>query len=465
MALSSPRGGREGALSVMKEINLSDHFTYKKLLLFAMPTIGMILISITYDVVDGYFTSNFIGKTAFSAVNIVYPFQLLLSIVGYMFGTGGSALIASQLGNGNPEKANRYFTMIVRVALVVGVVLAVLGMIFLPWVAKLIGATPEILDYGLPYGYTLFAFLPIMIVGYAFQSLLITAEKPHFGFFLSIANLISNLVFDYLFIVHFQWGMVGAAAATGIGACLNGIVPLIYFSRPNSSTLRFVKCKTELKPLLRACSNGASEMVNDMATSFIFVLYNYQLLRLIGEDGVAAYGVIIFVEGIFASFFYGFAMEATTVVGYHFGAKNYSELKSLLKKGNVLNFGFGILMALLCVVCAPIVAQVFVGYDEKVYRLSVHAMQLYSLTFLFQGFNEYSSAYFTGLNNGKVSAIIAFSKSFLIQTAAIMLLPIFFGLEGLWVSQAVAEFAASLVGVYFYITHRWEYTGRGKSEK
>jgi Na+-driven multidrug efflux pump len=297
-----------------------------------------------------------------------------------------------------------------------------------------------------------------MIVGYAFQSLLITAEKPHFGFFLSIANLISNLIFDYLFIVHFKWGMVGAAAATGIGACLNGIVPLIYFSRPNSSTLRFVKCKTELKPLLRACSNGASEMVNDMATSFIFVLYNYQLLRLIGEDGVAAYGVIIFVEGIFASFFYGFAIEATTVVGYHFGAKNYSELKSLLKKGNVLNFGFGILMTLLCVVCAPIVAQVFVGYDEKVYRLSVHAMQLYSLTFLFQGFNEYSSAYFTGLNNGKVSAIIAFSKSFLIQTAAIMLLPIFFGLEGLWVSQAVAEFAASLVGVYFYITHRWEYT-------
>ena len=214
-----------------------------------------------------------------------------------------------------------------------------------------------------------------------------------------------------------------------------------------------------MKPLLKACSNGASEMVNDMATSFIFVLYNYQLLRLIGEDGVAAYGVIIFVEGIFASFFYGFAMEATTVVGYNFGAKNYPELKSLLKKGNVLNFGFGILMTLLCIVCAPIVAQIYVGYDEKVYRLSVYAMQMYSLTFLFQGFNEYSSAYFTGLNNGKVSAIIAFSKSFLIQTAAILILPIFFGIDGLWISQAVAEFAAATIGLYFYITHRHEYTG------
>ena len=234
---------------------------------------------------------------------------------------------------------------------------------------------------------------------------------------------------------------------------------MIYFSRPNSSTLRFVKCKAELKPLLRACSNGASEMVNDMATSFIFVLYNYQLLRLIGEDGVAAYGVIIFVEGIFASFFYGFAMEATTVVGYNFGAKNYPELKSLLKKGNVLNFGFGILMTLLCIVCAPIVAQIYVGYDEKVCRLSIYAMQMYSLTFLFQGFNEYSSAYFTGLNNGKVSAIIAFSKSFLIQTAAILILPIFFGLDGLWLSQAVAEFAAAIIWLYFYITHRHEYTG------
>lgn len=443
----------------MKEINLSDHFTYKKLLLFAMPTIGMILISITYDVVDGYFTSNYIGKTAFSAVNIVYPFQLLLSIVGYMFGAGGSALIASQLGSGDTEKANQYFTMIVWVALAIGVVLAVLGMIFLPWVATLIGATPEIMEYGLPYGRTLFVFLPIMIVGYAFQSLLITAEKPHFGFYLSIANLISNLIFDYLFIVYFGWGMIGAAAATGIGACLNGIVPLIYFSRPNSSTLHFVKCKPEVKPLLKACSNGASEMVNDMATSFIFVLYNYQLLRLIGEDGVAAYGVIIFVEGIFASFFYGFAMEATTVVGYNFGAKNYPELKSLLKKGNVLNFGFGILMTLLCIVCAPIVAQIYVGYDEKVYRLSVYAMQMYSLTFLFQGFNEYSSAYFTGLNNGKVSAIIAFSKSFLIQTAAILILPIFFGIDGLWISQTVAEFAAATIGLYFYITHRHEYTG------
>jgi putative MATE family efflux protein len=446
----------------MKAINLSDHFTYRKLLLFAMPTIGMILISITYDVVDGYFTSNYIGKTAFSAVNIVYPFQLLLSMVGYMFGAGGSALIASQLGNGDTVKANQYFTMIVRVALAVGLVLAVLGMILLPWVASLIGATPEILKYGVPYGRTLFLFLPIMIVGYAFQSLLITAEKPQFGFYLSIANLISNLVFDYLFIVHFGWGMIGAAVATGIGACLNGLVPLIYFSRPNSSQLRFVKCRTRLKPLLQACSNGASEMVNDMATSFIFVLYNYQLLRLIGENGVAAYGVIIFVEGIFASFFYGFAMEATTVVGYNYGAKNYPELKSLLRKGNVLNFGFGILMTVLCMVCASMVAQIYVGYDEEVYRLSVHAMQLYAFAFLFQGFNEYSSAYFTGLNNGKVSAIIAFSKTFIIQTAAILLLPLFFGIDGLWLSQAVAEFVACIVGLYFYITHRHEYTGVAK---
>jgi Na+-driven multidrug efflux pump len=203
-------------------------------------------------------------------------------------------------------------------------------------------------------------------------------------------------------------------------------------------------------------------MVNDMATSFIFVLYNYQLLRLIGENGVAAYGVIIFVEGIFASFFYGFAMEATTVVGYNYGAKNYPELKSLLRKGNVLNFGFGILMTVLCMVCASMVAQIYVGYDEEVYRLSVHAMQLYAFAFLFQGFNEYSSAYFTGLNNGKVSAIIAFSKTFIIQTAAILLLPLFFGIDGLWLSQAVAEFVACIVGLYFYITHRHEYTGVAK---
>ena len=443
----------------MKEIKLSDHFSCAKLLLFAIPTIGMIMISITYDVVDGYFVSNYIGKTAFSAVNIIYPFQLLLSMVGYMFGSGGSALIAAELGDGNQQNARLYFTAIIKAAAAIGVVLAVAGVLLLRPVAVMIGATPEILEYGLPYGRTLFLFLPIMILGYTFQSILITAEKPKLGLYISLGNLFSNALLDWLFVAVFKWGMVGAAVATGIGACLNGLVPLIYFARPNSSPLHFCKGRVQVKPLLKACGNGSSEMVNDMSTSLIFVLYNYQLLRMLGEDGVAAYGVTVFVEGIFAAVFYGLAMQATSIVGYHFGAKNYPELKSLLKNGIILNFISGILMFVLAQVSAPLISRIYVGYDETVYRLSVHAMRMYAFAFLLQGFNEYASAYFTGLNNGLVSGILAFTRTFLIQTVMILVLPLLLGTDGLWLAQAATEVFAAVIAIVFFITRKHEYCG------
>ncbi|MBR3742517.1 MAG: MATE family efflux transporter [Clostridia bacterium] len=443
----------------MKEIKLSDHFTYKKLLLFAMPTIGMILISITYDVVDGYFVSNFIGKTAFSAVNIIYPFQLILSMIGYMFGSGGSALIAAELGDGKPENARRYLTAIIKTAAVIGVVLAVIGIWFLRPVAVLIGATPEILELGLPYGHTLFLFLPIMILGYTFQSILITAEKPKLGLYISLGNLFSNLLFDWLFVAVFHWGMVGAAAATGIGACLNGLIPLIYFARPNSSPLHFCRGRVQLKPLLTACGNGSSEMVNDMSTSLIFVLYNYQLLRMLGEDGVAAYGVTVFVEGIFAAVFYGLAMQATSIVGYHFGAKNYPELKNLLKKGIILNIVFGVLMFSLAQISAPLISKIYVGYDENVYQLSIHALRMFAFAFLLQGFNEYASAYFTGLNNGLVSGILAFTRTFVIQTVLIFVLPLFWGTDGLWLAQAFTELFSVVIAIVFFVMRKRDYSG------
>ena len=430
------------------------------MLLFAAPTIGTVLIAITYDIIDGFFVSNYIGKTAFAAVNIIYPFQLMLSVIGYMFGTGGSALVASEMGRGRQDRANQIFTMLVKTAFLFGTVLAVFGFVFLPEIAGMIGATQPIMEYGLPYGRTLFIFLPVMIVGYAFQSLLITAEKPQFGLYLSIANMISNIIFDYLFIVVFGWGMVGAAVATGIGACLNGIVPLIYFSRDNSSKLHFTDCHFERKALLETCFNGLSEMVEDMAMSFIFVFYNMQLLRFMGEDGVAAFGVVVFVEGIFTSVFYGLALEANSVVGYHYGAKNYKELKSLLRKGVVINLLFGLLMFFLAQVTAGWVASVYVGYDPKVCALAEYALMVFALAFILQGFNSYASAYFTGLNNGKISALIAFSRTFLIQTLAIFLLPVVFGADILWSCQAVAEVVSSIVAIALLYWYRSDYCGK-----
>ena len=441
------------------DIKLSDHFTYKKLLLFAAPTIGTVLIAITYDIIDGFFVSNYIGKTAFAAVNVIYPFQLMLSVIGYMFGTGGSALIAAELGRGKTERARQVFTMIIRTALYLGLALAVLGFIFLPEIGALIGATPDIMEYGLPYGRTLFLFLPIMIAGYAFQSILITAEKPQLGFYLSIANMFSNIIFDYLFIVVFQWGMLGAAAATGIGACINGVVPLYYFSHPNSSCLHFTSYKFDRQALLDTCSNGLSEMVDDMATSIIFVFYNIQLLRFMGEDGVAAFGVVVFVEGIFTAVFAGLCLEANSVVGYHYGAKNFSELKSLLKKGITLNLLFGVLMFFLAITTASWIAEIYVGYDLEVCALAEEALKAFALAFVLQGFNIYAAAYFTGLNNGKISAAIALSRTFLFQTLAIFGLPLIFGPESLWICQAVAEVFAAAIAIFMLYTYRHDYLG------
>ena len=413
-------------------IKLSDHFTCGKLVLFALPTIGMILVSTTYDLIDGYFVSNYIGKTAFAAINIIYPYLLAIMAVGMMFGVGGSALIAAELGKGDRDRANRYFTMIIKAAFGAGIFLGVVGLLALPTVSGWLGATEDMMAYGLPYGRVLLVFMPIAILSYAFQSLLITAEKPQFGLYFSLINMLSNIFFDWLFIVIFGWGMTGAALATAIGMCLNGILPLIYFMRENTSPLRLVKSGWEIGPLLGAMGNGSSEMVTNVSTALIFIFYNMQLMRFIGEDGVAAYGTVLFVEGIFAAIFYGLAMEAASVVGYHAGAQNYQELQSLLKNGIKLNLGCGIVMFGTAQCFAPFVAEIYLGYDAELCALGIYALRMFAFAFILQGFNEYASAYFTGLGNGKVSAAIAFMRTFVLQSVAIFGLPLLFGVDGLW---------------------------------
>ena len=440
-------------------IKLSDHFTCGKLVLFALPTIGMILVSTTYDLIDGYYVSNYIGKTAFAAINIIYPYLLAIMAVGMMFGVGGSALIAAELGKGDRDRANRYFTMIVKAAFGAGVVLGIAGLLALPTVAQLLGATGDMMSYGLPYGRVLLLFMPIAILSYAFQSLLITAEKPQFGLYFSLINMGSNIIFDWLFIVIFGWGMTGAALATAIGMCLNGILPLIYFLRENTSPLRLVKSGWDIGPLLGAMGNGSSEMVTNVSTALIFIFYNMQLMGFIGEDGVAAYGTVLFVEGIFDAIFYGLAMEATSVVGYHAGAQNFGELQSLLKKGIILNLGCGTVMFALAQCFAPWVADIYLGYDAELSALGIYALRMFAFAFILQGFNEYASAYFTGLGNGRVSAAIAFMRTFVLQSIAIFGLPLIFGVDGLWFAQTFAEVISTLVAIIFLIKFRHEFMG------
>ena len=410
-------------------IKLSDHFTCGKLVLFALPTIGMILVSTTYDLIDGYFVSNYIGKTAFAAINIIYPYLLAIMAVGMMFGVGGSALIAAELGKGDRDRANRYFTMIIKAAFGAGIFLGAVGLFALPTVSGWLGATEDMMAYGLPYGRVLLVFMPIAILSYAFQSLLITAEKPQFGLYFSLINMLSNIFFDWLFIVIFGWGMTGAALATAIGMCLNGILPLIYFMRENTSPLRLVKSGWEIGPLLGAMGNGSSEMVTNVSTALIFIFYNMQLMRFIG------------------------------VVGYHAGAQNYLELQSLLKNGIKLNLGCGIVMFGTAQCFAPFVAEIYLGYDAELCALGIYALRMFAFAFILQGFNEYASAYFTGLGNGKVSAAIAFMRTFVLQSVAIFGLPLLFGVDGLWFSQTCAEVVSTVVAIVFLIKFRHEYMG------
>lgn len=439
-------------------IRLSDHFNLSRLMRFCLPSIIMMVFTSIYGVVDGYFVSNFVGKTAFAAVNLIMPFLMILGGVGFMVGTGGSALVAKCLGEKDDDKARRVFSMMIYLTLILGVTLSVLGIIFAEPMARFLGADESMLGNCVTYARTCLIFNTMFMLQNVFQSFLVTAEKPKLGLAVIVAAGCTNMVLDALFIAVFRWEVIGAALATGLSQTVGGLLPLLFFLRKdNGSKLRVVKTRMEIRPIVQACTNGASELMTNISSSIVSMLYNHQLIKLAGENGVSAYGVLMYVSFIFAAIYIGYSIGTAPIVGYNFGAQNHPEMKNILKKSVRLMLGTGVVMLGLAQLLAAPLAHVFVGYDQELFNMTVHAFRLFSFMFLFSGFNIFTSSFFTALNNGAISAAVSFLRTLVFQMAAVLILPVFFKLDGVWISVAFAEICAFVISIIFLVAKRKKY--------
>ena len=439
------------------KISLSDHFTYRKLLKFVAPSAVMMLFTSIYGVVDGLFVSNYVGKVPFAAINLVMPFIMILGGIGFMIGTGGSALVSKTLGEGDRKKANRYFTMMIYLSLICGAAASVIGFVFIRPISYLLGATDAMIGDCVEYGRMIFLFTTAFMMQNVFQSFLVTAEKPRLGLLATVGAGVTNMALDAWFIVGLGWGVKGAALATGISQTVGGILPLIYFLRPNSSLLKITRTKLEGRPVFLAVTNGSSELMSNISASVVSMIYNFQLMKFAGEDGVAAYGVLMYVQFVFIALFIGYAIGSAPIIGYHYGAINHSELKNMLKKSIIIMSISGVIMTLLAQALALPIAKVFVGYDEGLFDMTVHAFRVFSFSFILAGINIFASSFFTALNNGAVSAAISFLRTLIFQSTAVIVLPMIWELDGIWLSITVAEVFALIISVTFLAAKRKKY--------
>ena len=440
-------------------IQLSDHFTYKKLLKFTLPSIAMMIFTSIYGVVDGFFVSNFAGDIPFKAVNLIMPFLMIFGTVGFIFGTGGTAIVANILGEGDKEKANRYFSLFVYVAFVLGIFFAVVGMVFIRPIAVFLGATGELLENCVIYGRIVLIALPFLVWQFLFQSFFVAAEKPKMGLFVIIAAGVTNMLLDALLVTTLpqEYRLIGAAIATATSQFVGGFVPFIYFSRKNTSLFRLGKTRFELRAIGKACVNGSSEFMSNVSMSIIGMLYNIQLLKYAGEDGIAAYGVMMYVSFIFAAVFIGYSIGTAPIISYHNGAGNHKELKGILKKSLTLLGLGGLLMLAVAQLFARPLAMIFVSYSESLTEMTVHGFRIFACSFVFMGFAIFGSGFFTALNDGLTSALISFLRSLVFQIGAVLILPTFMDIDGVWISVVIADFMAMSLSFLFMAIKKKRY--------
>ena len=439
------------------KIQLSDHFNYRKLLRFVLPSIAMMIFTSIYGVVDGFFVSNFVGETPFKAVNFIYPFVMVLGSFGFMFGTGGRALISKTIGEGDRAKANRFFSMLILISALTGVVIGVLGIFFVEPLAKALGAEGDLLADSVLYGRIILAAMPAFMLQQEFQSFFIAAERPKMGLFVTLGAGCTNMLLDFLFIAVFGWGLVGAALATALSQVVGGIVPIIYFLRPNKSLLRLGKTNFDGKALFKTCTNGSSELFSNISMSLVGLLYNAQLMRYVGDDGVAAYGVMMYVGWIFVSIFVGFSIGTAPLIGYNLGAQNRAELKNLFRKSLVVVGVLSLSMFVLGETLARPLSLIFVSYNARILEMTVRGFRIFSFQFLFCGLAIFGSGFFTALNNGLISALISFLRTLVFQIGAVLLLPLVWELDGIWASVIIAEAAAAVLSVIFILANKKKY--------
>lgn len=442
-----------------KQIQLSDHFTYRRLFRFTLPSIGMMVFASIYSVVDGFFVSNFAGKTPFAAINLIMPMLMILSTVGLMFGTGGSAIVAKTFGEKDDKKANEYFSLFVIVTFVLGVIFAILGIVFIKPIARLLGAEGDMLEYAAEYARIILLALPFNVLQQLFQSFFVTAEKPKLGLAVTVASGVTNMVLDAVLVLSLpqEYKLAGAAVATALSQIVGGVFPLIYFLRKNSSILRIGKTSFDGKAILRACTNGSSEFMSNISMSLVSMLYNAQLLKYAGENGVAAYGVLMYVSMIFAAAFMGYSIGTAPVIGYHDGARNRDELKSILKKSLIILGISGVTMIISAELLSAPLSKMFVGYDNELMELTVSGFRIFSLCFAFMGYAIFASSFFTALNDGLTSAAISFLRTLVFQVAAVLILPAIFDINGIWASIVVAELMAVIISAVFIVAKRKRY--------
>lgn len=461
-------------------IQLSEHFTYKKLLRFSLPTIAMMIFTSIYCIVDGFFVSNFVGKTAFAAVNLIMPYLMIQGCFGFMIGTGGGALVAKTLGEGKRETADRYFTMLVCFTTIMGLVISAVSIVFMRPVVLFLGAEGAMVQECVTYGIIISAFNAAFMLQYFFQSFFVVAEKPNLGFGITMAAGLTNIVLDAVFIAGFHWGVAGAAAASVIGQCVGGVLPLVYFAgrredaaspensdlqekrrrKPalkNTSLLQLRKTKMEASVLWKTCGNGSSELMSNISASFVGMLYNFQLMRYAGENGIAAYGVVMYTQMIFFAIYIGYAVGTSPIMSYHYGAGNHGEMRSLLRKSLSLMAGTGVVMMLSAQASASMLSGIFVGYDAELLEITAHAFVIFACSYLLSGVNIYASSFFTALNNGGVSAAISFMRTLIFQTGAVLLLPLLLGIDGIWWAVTVSEVMACLISAAFLAAKRKKY--------
>lgn len=438
-------------------IQLSDHFDAKRLTRFVLPSVVMMIFTSIYSVVDGLFVSNFVGKTPFAAINFIMPLLQILGAIGFMLGAGGSALVAKTLGEGRRQKANEIFSMLIYVGIGLGVVLAVAGCVLVRPVAAWMGAEGELLDQCVVYARIVLCALPCFMLQNMFQSFLVTAERPKLGLKVTVFAGVLNMVLDALLIIVFEWGIAGAALATALSQAFGGLFPLALFARENDSTLRLVRAGVDWRALGHACGNGASEFVTNISMSVVGVLYNVQLMAYAGEDGVAAYGVIMYVSFFFVAIFLGYSIGVSPVIGYNYGAQNSPELQNVFGKSMKFVAGAGVALTALALAVASPLSRVFVGYDAALCRMTIHAFRVNAFSFLLCGFGIFGSALFTALNNGVISALISFLRMFLFQAITILVMPIIWDIEGIWYAVIVAEGLSAIVSLAFIKKYKSRY--------
>lgn len=438
-------------------VQLNDHFTYKKLFKAVIPSVAMMVFISIYSIIDGLFVSNFVGTTAFAGLNLIYPILMIVGAIGFMIGTGGSALVSKTLGEGNKEKANKYFSMFIWMTFILGIIVSSILIILTPNIAILLGAEGEMIDYCVTYGRICLAFQTSFIVQNAFQAFFVTAEKPHLGLILSIISGCTNIVLDFLFIVVFEMGIAGAALATGISQTIGAVVPIFYFVLKKDLIIKLGKPYFEFIPMLKGCANGLSELFTNISASIVSIIYNYQLMSLAGENGIASYGVILYAQFIFLAVYFGYSMGTAPIFGFNYGANNTKELKNLFKKSLIVIGCSAIVLVLTSELLARPISMFFVGYDKVLLDMTIRGFRIFAISFLICGFNIFSSAFFTALNNGLISLLLSIGRTFIFQIIAVVLLPYYFGLDGIWLSIIMSELLALFVTIFFFILMRKRY--------